>query len=218
MLDRLNNLKLRDRTLIGYSIPTLLIIVFSGMVYITSNKVNSTFEQVKKQQTILLSSKGMIKHTLNMDRRIRRYLMVPHQDALKLFEEDSKAFDELYQQAIDVADRPEDKAKLKELESLRDQLHGVGIRAAEELDKNSGAVKAIQLAYIDKSLAITNSAEESEKNDTQQWYGFIPIHHRHAETECNSRESNVRRYCPPGGLFDCQFPEPADGQGRCHCR
>jgi methyl-accepting chemotaxis protein WspA len=169
MLDRLNNLKLRDRTLIGYSIPTILIIAFSGMVYITSNKVNATFEQVKKQQTILLASKGMIKYTLNMDRRIRRYLMVPHQDALTLFEQDSKAFDELYQQAMNVADRPEDKAKLKELESLRDQLHGVGIRAAEELNKNSGAVKAIQLAYIDKSLAITNSAEDSEKNDTQQW-------------------------------------------------
>ncbi len=169
MLDRLNNLKLRDRTLIGYSIPTILIIAFSGMVYITSNKVNSTFEQVKKQQIILLASKGMVKHTLNMDRRIRRYLMVPDQEALKLFEQDSKEFNELYQQAIEVADRSEDKAKLKELESLRDRLHDVGLKATEELNRNSSALKAIQLTYIEKSLAITNSAEDSEKNDVQQW-------------------------------------------------
>jgi methyl-accepting chemotaxis protein WspA len=169
MLDRLNNLKLRDRTLIGYSIPTILIVAFSGMVYITSNKVNSTFEQVKKQQTILLSSKGMVKRTLNMDRRIRRYLMVPNQDALTLFEQDSKEFDELYQQAIDVADRSEDKAKLKELEGLRDQLHAVGLKAVEEANKSNGATKATQLSYIEKSLAITNNAEASEKNNTQQW-------------------------------------------------
>jgi methyl-accepting chemotaxis protein WspA len=169
MLDRLNNLKLRDRTLIGYSIPTILIIAFSGMVYITSNKVNSTFEQVKKQQTILLSSKGMIKRTLNMDRRIRRYLMVPNQEALELFEQDSKEFNELYQQAIDVADRSEDKVKLKELESLRDQLHDVGLRAVEEANKSNGATKATQLAYIEKSLAITNSAETLEKTSTHQW-------------------------------------------------
>jgi methyl-accepting chemotaxis protein WspA len=169
MLDRLNNLKLRDRTLIGYSIPTILIIAFSGMVYITSNKVNATFEQVKKQQTILLASKGMVKHALNMDRRIRRYLMAPDQEALRLFEQDSKEFDELYQQAVDVADRPEDKAKLKALESLRDQLHAVGIKATDELNKNSGAVKAVQLAYIEKSLAITSEAESLENNNTQQW-------------------------------------------------
>jgi methyl-accepting chemotaxis protein WspA len=169
MLDRLNNLKLRDRTLIGYSIPTILIIAFSGMVYITSNKVNSTFEQVKKQQTLLLSSKGMVKQTLNMDRRIRRYLMVPDKAALDLFEQDSKGFDELYQQAEAVADRSEDKAKLKELERLRDQLHVIGLKAVEEANKNSGAIKTIQLAYIEKSLTITNSAEALEKNNTQQW-------------------------------------------------
>jgi methyl-accepting chemotaxis protein WspA len=169
MLDRLNNLKLRDRTLIGYSIPTVLIIAFSGMVYLTSNRVNSTFEQVKKQQTILLSSKGMVKRTLNMDRRIRRYLMVPNQDALRLFEQDHKEFDELYQQAIEVADRAEDKAKLKELESLRDQLHNVGLKAIEEANKTNGATKATQIAYIEKSLAITDNAEASENNNTQQW-------------------------------------------------
>jgi methyl-accepting chemotaxis protein WspA len=169
MLDRLNNLKLRDRTLIGYSIPTILMIAFSGMVYITSNKINSTFEQVKKQQTILLSSKGMVKRTLNMDRRIRRYLMVPHQDALNLFEQDSKEFDDLYQQAMEVADRAEDKAKLKELKSLRDQLHDVGLKSVEEANKTNGATKATQMAYIEKSLGITNSAEASEKNNTQQW-------------------------------------------------
>jgi methyl-accepting chemotaxis protein WspA len=169
MFDRLNNLKLRDRTLIGYSIPTILIIAFSGMVYITSNKVNSTFEQVKKQQTILLSSKGMVKQTLNMDRRIRRYLMVPNQEALALFEQDSKGFDELYQQALEVADRSEDKAKLKELEGLRAQIHVVGLKAVEEANKSNGATKAIQLAYIEKSLAITDSAEASENSNTQRW-------------------------------------------------
>jgi methyl-accepting chemotaxis protein WspA len=169
MLDRLNNLKIRDRTLIGYSVPTILIIAFSGMVYLSTNKVNSTFEQVKKQQTLLLASKGMVNRSLNMDRRIRRYLMVPNQDALTLFEQDSKVFDELYAQAVEVADRAEDKAKLKEMESLRDQLHDIGLKAVEEINRNSGAVKAIQLAYIEKSLAITNSSESLEKANTQQW-------------------------------------------------
>jgi methyl-accepting chemotaxis protein WspA len=169
MLDRLNNLKLRDRTLLGYSIPTVLIMAFSGMVYITSNRVNATFEQVKRQQTVLLASKGMVKLTLNMDRRIRRHLMLPSQEALRLFEQDSKEFDQLYQQVLEVVDRGEDREKLKEMEKWRDQLHNLGLKSVEEANKTNGASKAAQTAYIEQSLAITQGLEAAEDKNTQQW-------------------------------------------------
>jgi methyl-accepting chemotaxis protein WspA len=159
MLDRLNNLKLRERILLGYSIPTLFILTFSGIVYFTTSQVNTTFDQNKKQQTILLSYKEMIRHTLNMDRRIRRYLMVPDQGALNLLEQDRKAFEEIYQKSLAMSERSEDQAELKQLNSLREQLISIGFKSIEETNKNNGPLTSIQAVYIQKSLNITNSAE-----------------------------------------------------------
>jgi methyl-accepting chemotaxis protein WspA len=160
MTSRLNNLKLRDRTLIGYSIPTALIFIFSGMVYMTASKISDTFRQINDTQTVLLNSDGMLVKTINADRRIRRYLMVPDPKALELFEQDIKDFSGLYDQAVAATNHPEDKKQLSEMEALRDQFKGLALKTVGEAQTKPDAIKSIQGTYITQSLAITNQFEE----------------------------------------------------------
>ena len=65
------NLKLRDRALLGYSIPTGLIFVFSGMVYFTATKISETFKQVETTQSTLLEVKSMNVNMVNDNLTIR---------------------------------------------------------------------------------------------------------------------------------------------------
>jgi methyl-accepting chemotaxis protein WspA len=160
MMSRLNNLKLRDRTLIGYSIPTALIFIFSGMVYMTASKISETFRQINDTQTVLLNSDGMLVKTINADRRIRRYLMVPDPKALELFEQDLKDFGGLYDQAVAATNNPEDKKQLSDMEALRDQFKGFALKTVEEAKTKTDAIKSVQGTYITQSLAITNQFEE----------------------------------------------------------
>ena len=75
------NLKLRDRALLGYSIPTGLIFIFSGMVYFTATKISETFKQVETTQSTLLEVKSMNVNMVNMERRVKRSILIPGPEA-----------------------------------------------------------------------------------------------------------------------------------------
>ncbi len=159
MVRQINNLKLRDRTLIGYSVPTLLIFAFSGLVYMTASKISDTFKQINETQTLLLNSDGMLVKTINADRRIRRYLMVQDEKAIELFNQDMKEFNDLYSQCFSATSNPDDKKLLSDLEGLRHELNEIALRTVEEVKKNSTVTQAIQKDYIARSLAATNQFE-----------------------------------------------------------
>jgi methyl-accepting chemotaxis protein WspA len=164
-----SHLKLRDRALIGYAIPTVLIFGFSGLVYFVANKTFHTFEQVNTGQTKLLLRSEILEININMDRRIRRYLMIGGQEAIDLFEKDERDFKDRVDKLKPLIIEPDQQVIFQESLALHDQLKALGDRtiakakeqqnSTKSLQEQVSDAKAMQAQYIRETLAITNQFE-----------------------------------------------------------
>jgi methyl-accepting chemotaxis protein WspA len=173
-----SHLKLRDRTLIGYSIPTVLIFAFSGIVYLVASKTFNTFEQVSSGQAELVLRGEILTLNTNMDRRIRRYLMVGGQDALDLFAKDDQAIDDRFKRLEAIITEPQQQSIVREQLVLHEDLAKLGqqtiatVKAQDRANKSLQATvddrKALDQQYIRDSLAITDQFEALHKKLDQQ--------------------------------------------------
>lgn len=113
----LTNWKIKDLTLLGFSIPTVLMIGFSIMVYATSNQISQTFRQVGISQTALVAKGRMYIDLINMDRRIRRYALDSqiHKDALELYEKDQSDFQNSFELVNNTMENLQQKERLKNM-------------------------------------------------------------------------------------------------------
>ncbi len=113
----LTNWKIKDLTLLGFSIPTVLMIGFSVMVYTTSTQISQTFRQVGISQTALTGKSRMYIDLINMDRRIRRYALDPqiHKDALELYEKDRSDFQNSFELVNNTMENLQQKERLKNM-------------------------------------------------------------------------------------------------------
>ncbi len=117
----LKNLKLRGRIFFGFSIPVLLIVGFSGIVYSEISQVSKKFEEVNRVQRILFHTDDMVLSTALMARQVRGYLLVQSEDALLEFRKQK----ERYETAAKMAETLIEDSGQKEI--FRDM-----IRAGEE--------------------------------------------------------------------------------------
>ncbi len=173
-----SHLKLRDRTLIGYSIPTILIFAFSGFVYLVASKTFNTFEQVSAGQSKLVLRSEILTLNMNMDRRMRRYLMVGGQDALDLFAKDQSEFEERFNRLKLMVPEPDQQEILRQQVALHEELATLGKQAAattqaqERSNKPLQAMlddrKALNKQYIRESLLVTNQFEALHKQLDQK--------------------------------------------------
>jgi methyl-accepting chemotaxis protein WspA len=159
MLTSFFHLKLRDRTLVGYSVPTILIIAFSGMVYVTATKVLNTFDQVNNYQNKLLLRSQMLTHNINMDRRIRRHLMDGSQEAIELFRQDVVDFNTEAEKVQGVMIDSDNREIFRKNLELHKQLEALGNRTVEKVKAEGSASKELQKQYIQESLRLTNEFE-----------------------------------------------------------
>lgn len=72
------NWKIKDLTLFGFSVPTVLMILFSLMVYANSHQTRETLKQVDMAQTAIDGQNQMVIAGLNMHRRLQRYVIDPN--------------------------------------------------------------------------------------------------------------------------------------------
>jgi methyl-accepting chemotaxis protein WspA len=163
MSNRFSHLKLRDRTLLGYAVPTLLIFGFSGLVYVTASKTLETLKQLNTSQSTVVNNDAMTLRITNMDRRIRRHLMTGDQDSLNLFQQDQTIFNESVELVRRDTMAPEQHNRLREMTGLRDQLYSIAQQTIDTAKKEGGASKGTQATYITNSLRITNQFEQLSK-------------------------------------------------------
>ncbi len=116
----LSNWKIKDLTLLGFSIPTVLMIGFSLMVYTTSNQISQTFRQVGISQTALVGKGRMYIDLINMDRRIRRYALDPqtNNDALEVYQKDQRDFQDAFELVDKTIENLKQKERLKSMYQL----------------------------------------------------------------------------------------------------
>lgn len=160
MVSFLAHLKLRDRALIGYAIPTGLMFVFSGLVYVVASKSFQTFESLAQQQQILEIRAKVLAVNLNMDRRIRRYLMDNDPEAIQLFKQDYQRHNELVAELRPLMKEARHLAILDQKNVVTEQIKALGDRTVEQIRREGKVTKRLQLEYIADSLALTNKLEE----------------------------------------------------------
>jgi methyl-accepting chemotaxis protein WspA len=121
----LKKLKIKDLILIGFSIPSFLILGLSVIVYLNSNQIEKTFMKVTEAQTVLVLEDRMAVSFLNMDRRIRRYIIDPniHKDALVLYTQSRQEFENNFQESQAIITVPKQIEISQRLKSLVDQYH-----------------------------------------------------------------------------------------------
>ncbi len=151
------NLKLRDRALLGYSIPTGLIFVFSGIVYITANKMSETFKQVESTQVILTEVNSMHINIVNMERRIKQNILSPSQEAVDLLKSDLASFRKSHNDIEAIPQPQQQRERLHSMMNLAENMadYGQSVMANKNLKNNDSALKT----HFQKILGISTDFE-----------------------------------------------------------
>jgi methyl-accepting chemotaxis protein WspA len=150
----LGNLKLRDRALLGYAVPTGLIFIFSGMVYVTAGKISETFKQVDATQTLLLKVKSMNVSMVNMERRVKRNILSPSKESVDLFKADMVSLRKSHDIINDLVPTPQQRERLQTMLNLAQEMNDYGI---ESMTNKGLRNSTPQLeAYFKEVIRITN--------------------------------------------------------------
>jgi methyl-accepting chemotaxis protein WspA len=176
MLNSFSHLKLRDRALLGYAVPTGLLITFSGIVYVSSMQLLQTFEQVNNGQNKLLIRSELLTHHLNMDRRIRRFLLDGGtQEAIDLFQQDHQKFVAALEKAKPLIQEPEQIQVVQHKQEAQQKLYDLGNETVRKVRLAGGTNQALQKEYVQASLALTSDYErwhdeldKRQQNTTEQ--------------------------------------------------
>ncbi|MBD2457492.1 methyl-accepting chemotaxis protein [Nostoc sp. FACHB-87] len=118
----LDNWKLKDRTLLGFAIPTILIFVFSVIVYATSSQTRIIYKQVGMSNEAIIGTNNMALSLANMNLAIRRYLYNPkkYQDALERY----AFFNQRFQEGLNIASKvAEDKFQEERLKTMQNMFN-----------------------------------------------------------------------------------------------
>ncbi|MGF1991987.1 MAG: methyl-accepting chemotaxis protein [Nostoc sp. ZfuVER08] len=172
----LTNWKIKDLTLLGFSIPTVLMIGFSVMVYTTSNQISQTFRQVGISQTALVGKGRMYIDLINMDRRIRRYALDPqtNNDALEVYQKDQRDFQDAFELVDKTIENLKQKERLKSMYQLYityDKSKDIFINKQISLiNNNADKSKFLQNLnlHIEEFERISNEFEVNENQILEQ--------------------------------------------------
>ncbi len=148
----LGKLNIRDRVLLGYSVTTGLIVIFSSAVMINANNISETFQRVEETQTLLIETKDMNVSMVNIERRIKRYLLTPDNEAIKLINQDMQRLKESSEKAQKSTRDEAQKAHLRKMLTLALDLRLAGDRMLAMPPQS--VTKAIVKDYIKQASGI----------------------------------------------------------------
>ncbi len=148
----LGKLNIRDRVLLGYCVTTGLIVIFSGAVMVNANKISETLQRVEETQTLLIETKDMNVSMVNIERRIKRYLLTPDNEAIKLINQDMQRLKESSEKAQKSTRDEAQKAHLRKMLTLALDLRLAGDRMLAMPPQS--VTKAIVKDYIKQASGI----------------------------------------------------------------
>lgn len=166
----LDNWKLKDRTLLGFAIPTALIFIFSIVVYIATNQVAKTYRQVGISHNAVTGTDAMALGFANMDRAIRRYLFdnTKYQDSLDEYAEQKKIFQEGWKTASNLV---ENNAQKERLQLMLDKMEDFDIYVKNLLkNQNINNNELLVEKYLSESVKFNNAFSQAniEFNNKQE--------------------------------------------------
>ena len=152
----LNQMNFKQRLLLTYSLPALLFVVLSGLVYTSTHQTRELYVQTRRSRNTILETNEMILRASMMARQVRGYLLVGNAEgALESFEKQRNLFQESTKRAeILIKDNPnpQQQEKFRNMLQLESQF--------EELSK-----RTFQLRDQGKQQeAVTTYLKESKSN------------------------------------------------------
>ncbi|WP_445633697.1 Methyl-accepting chemotaxis protein [Nostoc sp. DSM 114161] len=152
----LNSWKLKDRTLLGFSIPTILIFVFSVIVYITTNQAARTYKQVAFSHEAIIGTDDMVLGIANMDRTIRRYLFdtKKHHDALERYINYKQTFQDGLNHVLNISEDKLQKQRLQDMQKMLEEFDSFvqDIIRTPNIDKNKFVIEK----YMERSKEVND--------------------------------------------------------------
>jgi methyl-accepting chemotaxis protein WspA len=178
----LGKLNLRDRVLLGYSVTTGLIVVFSGAVMVNANKISETFQRVDETQVLIIETKDMNVNMVNMERRIKRYLLTPDTEAVKLLNQDFRDLQENSGKAMKSARDAAQQDRLRKMLNLAEELKAMGDRMIAMPPKS--VTPAIIRDYIQQAVSTTSEFDRINNE-------FIEIGRKNLDSNITSTQGGI---------------------------
>jgi methyl-accepting chemotaxis protein len=169
------NLRLKNKMLIGYAIPTVIFLGIFGLVYSTASQVSRTFQDVERVQTILSNFGEMEGDAGVLVRSFRGYLVSENPLFLEEYADHLKSFQTYVKTTEPMIILPEQKERLKrsmELVNHYDQGSNEvsGVAAILQLVREGKKAEAIALfktgqltKYVEELDQVTQALQDTEK-------------------------------------------------------
>ncbi|MGB3192772.1 MAG: methyl-accepting chemotaxis protein, partial [Limnoraphis sp.] len=125
------NLNLKGRLLLGYTLPFLLFVVLSGLVYTNIRKVFDTFKNVERVQVLLLDIHTLEKNALGVIQSCRGYLGLRNPLFLEEYEDYLKQFNSMANTVEELTLYPPQKKRISQLRELVSQYDRISRPALE---------------------------------------------------------------------------------------
>ena len=130
---KLNNLLIRNKLLLGNSVPLFLMIVIATTVIINIKKLEETSSWVQHTQSVIAQGNLLAKLLIDMETGERGFLITGDEDFLEPYSAGQLEFKDVLYRLIDtVSDNPAQVAKLQQIRSLEKQWQDVA--AIPEID------------------------------------------------------------------------------------
>jgi methyl-accepting chemotaxis protein WspA len=117
------NLRLKERIILGYTIPTVLFFFFSGIVAFNSIHTIQIFNRLTKAQAGLNEAQDMTLSVAQMARQIRGYLLVKNSEgALQNFDKQKQRYQTAVGNATKIFEQDSENPRQKEIVAKMEQL------------------------------------------------------------------------------------------------
>ncbi|MBD2292697.1 methyl-accepting chemotaxis protein [Anabaena sphaerica FACHB-251] len=169
------NWKIKDLTLLGFSVPTVLMVVFSLMVYANSHQTRETLKQVNIAQIAIDGENEMVIAGLNMHRRLQRYVIDPqlYQDAIGEYAKHQQEFQTGLEKAKSVVKDSKQQARIDRMLELYNQYNSLKddtVRRASSGTNKNELIKVFNDTrdLVDEFTKISDEFNQYEKENLQR--------------------------------------------------
>ncbi|MBW4681801.1 MAG: CHASE3 domain-containing protein [Microcoleus vaginatus WJT46-NPBG5] len=180
----LANLKLRGRIFTGFSIPVVLGLGFSGLVFFIGNQLLEALTQVERTQQIVVQTDIMVLRTSMMARQVRGYLLVKSEEPLKEFRNQKQLYDRAVEAAKNLIKDPVQQQIFKEMIQLGDQYYEMCLETFRL--KDAGQHNQAVNLYLKESKAMVGQLDHLGEKANQNERKIMESYTRSASNAVQS--------------------------------
>lgn len=164
------NLKLRNRLLLGYSVPIVLFMALAGIVYESTNRLNSAFSEVERTREVIELANTMSLSHARMSGASRGYLFLQDQYLISEYDQWQQKFKTADEDVMPLIIRPEQKERLNQMIQLQKDYNDFSQKLFNLIrqGKQDEAIELIKTSdgqrLVDKFKDVSEEFNKNEKD------------------------------------------------------